>query len=482
MKNTVFEETGVAGTLFDKIWQRHVIADLSDGFCLLFVDRHLLNDLAARGFLTLKNRNLAVRHPELTFATPDHTVATLWNADAAKEGTANPYVVNLRKGTSEFGIKLFDIGESAHGIIHVIAAEQALALPGLSVACGDSHVCTLGALGALGWGIGQSELVHVLATQTSVQRKPRNMRISIDGQVQPLVSAKDIILYVVGQVGIAGAAGHAVEFAGSSVRSMTMEERFTLCNMAIELGARYCLIAPDTTTLTYLKDKPYAPKGADWIAAVEDWSRLVSDPGAAFDAEITIDVSSIAPQVTWGTTPEQVIGIGDAIPLPEHAGSPEQSIARTRALEYAGLCAGRPIKGTPIDMVFIGSCTNGRISDLRVAASVVRGRRVASGVTAWVVPGSQAVKRQAEAEGLSTTFIEAGFHWGSPGCSICAGSGDQMREIAAPQVRLVSTSNRNFIGRQGPGSRTHLVSPAMAAAAAITGTISDVRDLGASHG
>ena len=469
-------------TLFDKIWQCHVVADLGDGFCLLFVDRHLLNDLAARGFLTLKNRKLTVRNPDLTFATPDHTVATLWNADVAREGSANPYVVNLRKGAIEYGIKLFDIGEPSHGIIHVIAAEQGLVLPGLTVACGDSHICTLGALGAIGWGIGQSELVHVLATQTSVQRKPGNMRISIEGQIHRYVSAKDIVLYLIGQLGIAGAAGHAVEFAGSAVRNMTMEERFTICNMAIELGARYCLIAPDETTLTYLKDQPYAPKGADWDTAVEYWGQLASDEGATFDKEITIDVSSIEPQVTWGTTPEQVVGISDMIPVPEFADNPERSAAYARALDYTGLSAGHAIKGTPIDMVFIGSCTNGRISDLRAAASVVRGRQVAAGVSAWVVPGSQAVKRQAEAEGLSNLFVEAGFNWGSPGCSMCAGSGDQMREIAAPQVRVVSTSNRNFIGRQGPGSRTHLVSPAMAAAAAVTGTIMDVRELEPSHG
>ena len=469
-------------TLFDKIWNRHVVADLGDGFCLLFVDRHLLNDLAARGFLTLKHRQLGVRHPELTFATPDHTVATLENADLAREASSNPYVVNLRQGTSELGIRLFDIGQAEHGIIHVIAAEQGLALPGLTVACGDSHVCTLGAMGALSWGIGQSELVHVLATQTSVQRKPRNMRIAIEGQLPPWVSAKDVVLHAIARVGIAGAAGHAVEFAGSTLRAMSMEERFTVCNMAIELGARYCLIAPDQTTLAYLKDRPYAPSGQDWDAALEAWRELASDAGAEFDAEWRIDVSEISPQVTWGTTPEQVIAIGDRVPDPSRIEDPERAAACARALEYTGLKPGDLIAGTPIDMVFIGSCTNGRISDLRLAASVVRGRRVATGVTAWVVPGSQTVKHQAESEGLDRIFIDAGFRWGSPGCSICAGSGDQMREIAAPRLRIVSTSNRNFIGRQGPGSRTHLVSPAMAAAAAIRGSITDVRSMEVRHG
>lgn len=465
-----------ACTLFEKIWQRHVVADLSDGFYLLFVDRHFVNDLAARAFMTLKGRGLRVRNPELTFATPDHTIATLWNREQRRDDE-NPYVLNLRESTAESRVRLFDLDEKAQGIIHLVAAEQGLALPGLTATCGDSHVCTLGALGTLGWGIGQSEVVHVLATQTSVQRKPKVMRISIEGSVPPYISPKDIMLYVIGRVGVAGAAGYAVEFAGSVIRKMPLEGRFTICNMAIELGARYGLIAPDELTYAYLQGLPFAPKGAAWETAVAQWRQLRSDEDAVFDRDISVDISQVEPQVTWGTSPDQVIGISENIPARNGSGD-----ALMRALQYTGLESGQPIKGTPIDIVFIGSCTNSRISDLRIAASVVHGRKVAPGVTAWVVPGSQEVKRQAEAEGLNDIFEAAGFQWGNPGCSLCAGSGDQMREIAGPRQRLVSTTNRNFIGRQGPGSRTHLVSPAMAAAAAVTGRITDVRELGEHHG
>jgi 3-isopropylmalate/(R)-2-methylmalate dehydratase large subunit len=464
-------------TLFDNIWQQHVVADLSDGFYLLFVDRHFVNDLAARAFVTLKNRGLRVRNPELTFATPDHTVATLWNRAEARE-QENPYIVNLRHSAAENGVRLFDLDGEAQGIIHLVAAEQGLALPGLTATCGDSHVCTLGALGALGWGIGQSEVVHVLATQTSVQRKPKAMRISIEGNVPRYISPKDIMLYVIGRIGVAGAAGYAVEFAGSVIRQMPMEGRFTVCNMAIELGARYGLIAPDEFTYAYLQGLPFAPRGSAWETAVRHWRQMGSGEDAVFDRDISVDISNVEPQITWGTSPDQVIGISEAVPARIGAGE----AALERALQYTGLESGQPIKGTPIDIVFIGSCTNSRISDLRAAASIAQGRRVAPGVIAWVVPGSQEVKRQAEAEGLNHIFETAGFQWGNPGCSLCAGSGDQMREIAGPRKRLVSTTNRNFAGRQGPGSRTHLVSPAMAAAAAVTGRITDVRELGDRHG
>lgn len=455
-------------TLFEKLWSRHIVADLGDGFALLYVDRHLLNDLAARGFLTLAERSLPVRRAGLTFGTPDHTVATLANARPAHED-ANPYVVNFRAGARAHGIKLFDLGSSEHGIIHVIAAELGLALPGTTIACGDSHTCTLGALGALAWGIGQSELVHVLATQTSVQRKPKTMRVTLDGELAPYVAPKDVILALIGRLGVAGAAGYALEFAGSAIERMPMEGRFTICNMAIELGAKFGIIAPDATTLAYLRGRSYAPTGAVWEAAERDWQTLRSDDGAAFDAEIAFDVSAIEPQITWGTSPEQVIDIGSAIPARDERTAP--------ALAYAGLDGGDALAGTAIDLVFIGSCTNGRISDLRSAADVARGRHVADGVTAWVVPGSQAVKDEAEREGLDRVFTDAGFRWGSPGCSMCAGAGDQMREIAAPRTRIVSTTNRNFVGRQGPGSRTHLASPAMAAAAAVAGRICDVREV-----
>lgn len=461
-------------TLLDKLWQRHSIADLGEGFHLLFVDRHLLNDLAGRGFLTLNRRNLPLRHPELTFATADHTVATLWNAAADPRGLNNAYVKNMRENAAIHGFRLFDLGDDDHGIIHVIAAEQGLVLPGLSVACGDSHTCTLGAMGALAWGIGQSELVHVLATQASVQRKPPAMRINLEGSLPSGVTAKDTILHAIGQLGVAGAAGYGAEFGGPVIARMSMEERFTVCNMAVELGARFGLIAPDDVTFAYLEGRTYAPRGALWDAALHDWRAMRSDADAEFALEKTVDVSGIEPQITWGTTPGQVIGIGGVIPEPMRG---DAGSATQMALDYTGLTAGAPIKGTPIDMVFIGSCTNGRLSDLREAAAVARGRKIAANVTAWVSPGSEPVRRAAEAEGLAQIFRDAGFNWGRPGCSMCAGSGDLMREIASPKQRIVSTTNRNFVGRQGPGSRTHLASAAMAAAAAVKGCIADVREL-----
>ncbi len=454
-------------TLFEKLWSRHVVADLGDGFALLYVDRHLLNDLAARGFITLEQRRLGVRRADLTFGTPDHTVATLDRADPKREDE-NPYVVNFRSGARSHGIKLFDLGDAEHGIIHVIASELALALPGTTIACGDSHTCTLGAFGALAWGIGQSELVHVLATQTSVQRKPRTMRVRIEGELAPHVTPKDLILALIGHLGVAGASGYALEFAGTTIERMSMEGRLTVCNMAVELGAKFGLIAPDATTIEYLRGRAYAP-AIHAYEATRDWLALASDEGATFDAERTFDASLVEPQITWGTSPEHVIAVGGNVPAERAENAP--------VLDYAGLDGGAAIAGTQIDMVFIGSCTNSRISDLRSAADVARGRHVASGVTAWVVPGSQAIKDEAEREGLDRVFTDAGFRWGSPGCSMCAGAGDQMTEIAAPQTRIVSTTNRNFVGRQGPGSRTHLASPAMAAAAAVTGRICDVREL-----
>ena len=454
-------------TLFDKVWDRHVVEDLGDGFQLLFIDRHLLNDMAGRGFITLNRRELPLAHPELTFAVADHTVATL---RPGADGDANPYVANLRDNAARHGFKLFDLDDSGYGIIHVLAGEQGLALPGTTVACGDSHTCTLGAVGALGWGVGQSELVHVLATQTSVQRRPRTMRIGIDGAMPPGVTAKDVVLHLIGRLGVAGATGHAVEFAGPVVRAMSMEERFTLCNMAVELGARFGLVAPDQTTFAYLDGLPFAPSGATRQAALADWRQLASDDGATFDAERGVDVSAIEPQITWGTNPEQVVGISDRVPEP-------RTDSERRALDYAGLAAGTPIKGTPIHWVFIGSCTNSRLSDLRQAAALVRGKKVAPGVTAWAVAGSEPIRRAAEAEGLDQVFRAAGFGWGRPGCGMCASSGDQMREVAAPGQRLVSTTNRNFVGRQGPGTRTHLASPATAAASALAGHIADVREL-----
>ncbi len=358
----------MALTLLEKLWQRHSVADLGEGFHLLFVDRHLLNDLAGRGFLTLNRRGLPLRHPELTFATADHTVATLWNADVDPRGVHNDYVQNLRKNAAAHGFKLFDVGDANHGIVHIIAAEQGLALPGLTVACGDSHTCTLGAVGALAWGVGQSELVHVLATQASVQRKPAAMRINLKGSVSDGLTAKDIILYSIGRLGVAGAAGYAVEFAGPVIERMPMEGRFTVCNMAVELGARFGLIAPDDITFAYIKGRPFAPRGKLWDEALRDWRLLRSDDEATFAIEKSVDVSSIEPQITWGTSPGQVIGISETIPQP-NASDGEAAAAVQAALDYVGLEAGAPIKGTPIDMVFIGSCVNGRLSDLREAAT-----------------------------------------------------------------------------------------------------------------
>jgi 3-isopropylmalate/(R)-2-methylmalate dehydratase large subunit len=467
----------VAQSLFDKLWQQHSVADLGDGFHLLLVDRHLVNDMGGRALITLNRRGLPLRHPELTFATIDHTVATLWNAGVDPTSAGNPYAVNLRENAARHGFRLFDVDQREFGIIHVIAAELGLALPGLSLACGDSHVCTLGAVGALAWGIGQTEQLHVLATQTSVQRKARNMRANLYGTLPPGVTSKDVILHLIGRLGVAGGTGYAVEFAGPAVRRLGMEARFTICNMAIELGARFGLIAPDDVTFAFLERRPYSPAGAAREAAVGDWRSLASDADAIFDAESSFNISAIEPQITWGTSPEQVIGISEVIPRPEDAEDEGVRMARQRALDYVGLTGGSPIKGTPIDLVFIGSCTNGRLSDLHAAAAVAHGRKVAPGIAAWVSPGSEAVRRAAEAEGLDRIFVDAGFGWGRSGCSMCAASGDQMREMAAPGKRVVSTTNRNFIGRQGPGSRTHLVSPAMAVAAAVTGRIADVREL-----
>ena len=469
-------------TLFDKIWNDHVVSDLGDGYYLLFVDRHLVNDVAGRGFINLNERKLPVSQPQLTFGTADHMVATLWNADKDPAADNNPFVKNLRENAARFGFHFFDVRNPDFGIIHVNSAELGLALPGTTIACGDSHTCTLGAFGTVAWGIGQTEVVHILATQTSVQRKPGNMRINLEGIMGAGITAKDVMLYLIRSIGVAGASGYAVEFAGAVIRNMDMEERMTLCNMAIETGARFGMIAPDDTTCSYLNNRKFAPHETYRSPAIDYWHSLASDPGAVFDKEVTIDISGMEPQISWGTNPEQVVGISENIPDSAHADGEDNRAAYASAQQYMGVTGGKPIKGTPIDMVFIGSCTNSRITDLRAAARIAQGRHVADAVTAWVVPGSMQVKHQAEAEGIDKLFKEAGFHWGSPGCSMCGGSGDQMREQAGAGVRIVSTTNRNFVGRQGPGSRTHLASPVMAVAAAVTGRITDVRELEGFHG
>jgi 3-isopropylmalate/(R)-2-methylmalate dehydratase large subunit len=381
----------------------------------------------------------------------------------------------LRIETTASGIQMFDIDQPGQGIVHVIGPELGLSLPGCLIVCGDSHTCTHGGLGALAFGIGSSELTHVLATQALIQRRPKSMRVRFEGKIPPGVVAKDLILALIGHVGAAGGTGYAVEYAGSAVRSMPIEGRLTICNLSIELGAKMGMIAPDETTFEFLRGRPYAPQGALWEQAVLAWRQLGSDADAVFDRELVIDVEKIIPQVTWGISPEHVIGVDGRIPDPDNVDDPARRAALETALEYMGLKAGAPIAGTPVDWVFIGSCTNSRLSDLRAAAEIARGRKVAPGVRAWVVPGSENVKREAVAEGLDKVFTEAGFEWREPGCSMCLAANG---ETVAPGQRSVSTSNRNFVGRQGPGARTHVASPASAAAAAIAGAIADVRTMG----
>ena len=461
-------------TLLAKIWDQHVIAKMGDDTDLLHVDRHLLHDLGgSRGLLDLKSRNLSVHNPELTFATPDHAISTArGRAGTIKIG--QELLAALRVETSASGIAMFDIDEPGQGIVHVIGPELGLSLPGCLIVCGDSHTCTHGGLGALAFGIGSSELTHVLATQAIIQRRPKTMRVKFDGALPFGVTAKDLILALIGQIGAAGGTGYAVEYAGSAIRDLPVEGRLTICNLSIELGAKMGLIAPDEETYEYIRGRAYAPKGEMWDRAVAAWRQLPSDPDAVFDKEVIVDVGRIIPQVTWGISPEHVIGVDGRIPDPGEIADPAKRAAIETALDYMGLKAGAPIMGTPVDWVFIGSCTNSRLSDLRAAAEVARGRKVAPGVRAWVVPGSETVKRDAVAEGLDKIFVEAGFEWREPGCSMCLAANG---ETVAPGQRSVSTSNRNFIGRQGPRARTHLASPATAAAAAISGAIADVRTM-----
>jgi 3-isopropylmalate/(R)-2-methylmalate dehydratase large subunit len=461
--------------LLAKIWDQHVICRLSDDTDLLHVDRHLLHDLGgSRGLLDLKSRNLPVHNPELTFATPDHVISTArGRAGTSKVGLE--LLAGLRTETSATGIQMFDIDEPGQGIVHVIGPELGLSLPGCLIVCGDSHTCTHGGLGALAFGIGSSELTHVLATQALIQRRPKTMRVRFEGRLPAGVTAKDLILALIGHVGAAAGTGYAVEYAGSAIRDLPVEGRLTICNLSIELGAKMGLIAPDEKTFEYLRGRPYAPQGAMWEQAVAAWRKLPSDPDAVFDREVVIDVEKIIPQVTWGISPEHVVGVDGRVPDPGEIVDPARRAAIETALDYMGLVAGAPIAGTPVDWVFIGSCTNSRLSDLRAAAEIARGRKVATGVRAWVVPGSETVKRDAVAEGLDKIFTDAGFEWREPGCSMCLAANG---EVVAPGQRSVSTSNRNFVGRQGPRARTHLASPASAAAAAIAGAITDVRTMG----
>jgi 3-isopropylmalate/(R)-2-methylmalate dehydratase large subunit len=462
-------------TLFDKLWDAHVVADLGDDLALLHVDRHFLHDLNAVKVLgELRVRGLEVRNPELTTATADHSVSTLPGRTEASNPAATAALGGLREETGRAGIRCFTIGDDRQGIVHIVGPELGLTQPGSSVVCGDSHTCTQGALGALAFGIGRSEVLHVLATQTLYQKKPRQMRVRFDGQPAKFVSPKDLVLNLIGRVGADGGSGYAVEYAGAAIRAMSIEGRMTVCNLSIEFGAKIGMIAPDDATYAYLANRPFSPKAAAWDAAVAHWRTLATDCGATFDREIVIDAAQVAPQVTWGTSPQQVVGVDGHIPDPSREADLQKRRALSDALAYMDLTPGAPLAGLPVNWVFIGSCTNGRIEDLRAAADVLRGRKIATGVRAWAVPGSQKVRRDAEAEGLADIFREAGFEWREPGCSMCLAANG---ETVPRGERSISTTNRNFEGRQGPMARTHLASPAMAAAAAIAGCITDVRKM-----
>jgi 3-isopropylmalate/(R)-2-methylmalate dehydratase large subunit len=462
-------------TLFEKVWQQHIVAEPQGEPSILYIDLHLVHEVTSpQAFDGLRMANRKLRHPDRTVATVDHNVPTSSVEDRLHivDQIASKQIEALRKNCADFGVELFDVQSPNQGIVHIIGPELGLTKPGMTIVCGDSHTSTHGAFGALAFGIGTSEVEHVMATQTLPQDKPKTFRINVEGVLPTGVTAKDIVLHIIGEIGTAGATGYVVEYAGSAIRALSMEGRMTVCNMSIEAGARAGMIAPDATTFAYLKGRRFSPEGGAWDKAVQHWSHLVTDEGATFDRELNLDAASITPTVTWGTSPGMVTGIKSTVPLPNVAASEADQKNFERALEYMDLKAGTPIEQIAIDRVFLGSCTNGRIEDLRAAASVVRGYHVATTVRAMVVPGSQAVKAQAEKEGLDKVFTEAGFDWREPGCSMCLGMNP---DILAPGERCASTSNRNFEGRQGRGGRTHLVSPQMAAAAAIAGHFTDIR-------
>jgi 3-isopropylmalate/(R)-2-methylmalate dehydratase large subunit len=461
-------------TLFAKVWDEHVVDQLAPGVDLLHVDRHLLHDLGGGGAIRqVRARGLAVRNPELCFATPDHIVETRPGRTGGIAVWADDLIDQLREQSSRAGIKLFDVGQDGQGIVHVMGPEVGASLPGTTILCGDSHTCTHGALGAVAFGIGITEVQHVLATQTLPQTRPRTLQADFTGRLPHGVGAKDMILALIGQIGTAGGTGFAIEYTGEAVRALDMEGRMTLCNLSIESGAKIGMVAPDETTFAWIKGRRFAPQGARWDEALAYWRTLPTDPGAGYDARVAVECATLAPHITWGTSPEQVIRIDQAIPDPAAAPDEARRKAWEEALAYMGLDAGAPIIGTRIDRVFIGSCTNSRLPDLRRAADIVKGRSVAKHVEAWVVPGSERIRRDAEAEGLHEIFRAAGLQWREAGCSMCVGANG---ELVGSGQRCVSTSNRNFVGRQGPGARTHLASPAMAAAAAIAGAIVDVRN------
>jgi 3-isopropylmalate/(R)-2-methylmalate dehydratase large subunit len=462
-------------TLFDKIWDSHLVDRQDDGTCLIYIDRHLVHEVTSpQAFEGLRLAGRKVRHPEATLAVPDHNVPTSDRSKGIEDEESRIQVETLEKNCADFGVPIFAMNDLRQGIVHIIGPEQGFTLPGMTIVCGDSHTATHGAFGSLAFGIGTSEVEHVLATQTLIQSPAKNLRITVDGALPLGVTAKDLILAIIGKIGTAGGTGHVIEYAGQAIRDLSMEGRMTICNMSIEGGARAGIIAPDETTYDYIKGRPMAPKAGAWEQAVTYWRTLPSDEGARYDKEVTLETSQIDPQVTWGTSPEDVVPITGRVPNPESARDANKREAMLRSLKYMGLQADTPMTEIKVDKVFIGSCTNGRIEDLREAARVAEGRKVAEGVYAMIVPGSGLVKEQAEAEGLDRIFTEAGFDWREPGCSMClAMNADRLQ----PGERCASTSNRNFEGRQGRGGRTHLVSPGMAAAAAVSGHLADVRDL-----
>jgi 3-isopropylmalate/(R)-2-methylmalate dehydratase large subunit len=464
-------------TLYDKIWDSHVVAT-DDAECILYIDLHLIHEVTSpQAFAGLRASGRHVRRPDRTLAVADHNIPTEGQAlgvDRITDPESRLQLQTLGRNVAEAHIEFFQMGDERNGIVHVVGPEQGRTQPGMTIVCGDSHTSTHGAFGALAHGIGTSEVEHVLATQTLRQKRAKNMRVTIDGVAPSWVTAKDLALAVIGEIGTGGGTGHVIEYAGEAIRALSMEGRMTLCNMTIEAGAKAGLVAPDETTFEYLRGRPAAPKGAAWEMALDYWKSFYTDADAAFDVEVKLDAARLAPLVTWGTSPEDVIPVTGVVPAPESFAHPDKRASAVRALEYMGLQAGQAIQDARIDRVFIGSCTNSRIEDLREAAKIADGRKVASHVRAMVVPGSGIVKEQAEAEGLDRVFIEAGFDWREPGCSMClAMNPDKL----APGERAASTSNRNFEGRQGPGGRTHLMSPAMVAAAALTGHLTDIRKL-----
>jgi 3-isopropylmalate/(R)-2-methylmalate dehydratase large subunit len=462
-------------TLFDKIWESHLVDTQPDGTCLLYIDRHLVHEVTSpQAFAGLRASGRRVRRPDATIAVADHNVPTTDRSRGIAEPESRNQVETLERNVKEFGIEYYGITDIRQGIVHIIGPEQGMTQPGMTIVCGDSHTATHGAFGALAFGIGTSEVEHVLATQTLIQRRAKNMLVEIDGELPLGVTAKDLILAVIGKIGTAGGTGHVIEYAGSTIRGLSMEGRMTVCNMSIEAGARAGLIAPDATTFEYLKGRPHAPKGGAWEQALTFWKTLPSDRGARYDTVVQLDARQVVPQVTWGTSPEDVLPITGKVPNPADVADPAKRAAMERSLQYMGLSPGTRLTELPVQKVFIGSCTNARIEDLRAAAQVAQGRTVAAGVNALVVPGSGLVKHQAEEEGLDRIFIAAGFEWREAGCSMCLAMNADRLE---PGERCASTSNRNFEGRQGRGGRTHLMSPAMAAAAAVTGKLADVRTL-----